>query len=63
MESYEIAIIRRAFARCYGLQDALTNYAEKQNREMVACCLDSLARQTGMRKDALDRNLNIIINL
>lgn len=57
METFFIEIIRKAFKRCYGLQQALKDEALRE------ASLDSLANQSGIRRDYLADNVNIIINL
>jgi hypothetical protein len=55
MEPFEIDIIQCAFARCYGLQDAV-----KANTRGI---ISMLAQQTGLRTDYLTAHLQQIRSL
>lgn len=63
MENYEIEIIRHAFARCFGLKDALNKGIDRKDDLLTDSCLHSLSVQTGMRLDFIKDNVRIIKEL
>lgn len=60
MNEFQIQQIQQAFKRCYGLQDALLKEGDALLRRGS---IESLAYQSGLRKDFIESNLIEILAL
>lgn len=63
MEKFTIDIITKTFERCYPMQIGLKSAVETQNTYLLNEYINSLAIQSGIRKNYIKDNLNTIINL
>jgi len=63
MEPFEKDIILKAFLKCFGLRSALEKSVKNNDAILQITSIESLAMNTGMRKDFIKENLTEIINL
>jgi len=59
MNQFEKDLVLRTFLKCFGLRGALLKENDKLLRE---ASIDSLARQSGLRKEFIEDNLEEILN-
>lgn len=57
MERFEIEIIKKAFNRCYGLQDAFKGKTQQLGSRTGPILIGALAEETGMRIDFIKENI------
>lgn len=63
MWEFENNIVRKAFKKHWGLQNALKTAIKNNDTLLLNGSLDSLKTYTGMQKEFLKNNINEIIEL
>lgn len=63
MTEFEKDLILSTFLKCFGLRSAFIKYVELNDSTMIDECIDSLAKQSGLRESFIKENLTEILTL